>query len=381
MIQFINVSKVYPSRPKPIVALDNVSFNIEAGEFVFLVGTSGSGKTTVLKHIIREELPDEGRIYFFDHEITHLKRTSIYELRRQIGVVFQDYKLIEEKNAYENIAFAMEAAGSSRNDIAVTVPYVLETVNLTERALAFPSELSGGEKQRVAIARAIATNPKLLIADEPTGNLDPAASKDIVNILKRINEWGTTVIMSTHDIDMVQTQKMRVITMEYGKIVEDSPAGKIPTAQKKEITEDNKTIKLTTTSTGEENVISAVAPVSEPRKSVKEEILVELAPAVPEHSNAVKEIEAEIQELITENLTPEPSEQSQKEVQELLEKADQSPISILKLGKKLETQLVEMGYKDVEDILSAGIAKVNEALNNVQVKQLAKSIKRFLTTE
>lgn len=201
--------------------MDKINFEIEEGEFVFLIGPSGSGKTTIIRHLIREENPTEGRIYFDDDDITRYKRNKVYELRRKIGVIFQDYKLINDKNAFENIAFAMEAAGQSAKDIKETVPYVLDIVGLANRWNAFPAQLSGGEKQRVAIARSLANNPKLLIADEPTGNLDPEAAWDIVQILSKINNWGTTVIMSTHGSDIVDTLGKRVLSLKDGKVVKD----------------------------------------------------------------------------------------------------------------------------------------------------------------
>lgn len=218
MIQFIGVSKIYPNQYK---ALENINLEITEGEFLFMIGPSGSGKTTIIRHIIREEQPTEGRIYFDDDEITRYKRKNVYELRRKIGVVFQDYKLIHDKNAYENIAFAMEAAGKSPKDIEETVPYVLDIVGLLHRADAFPAQLSGGEKQRVAIARAISNNPKLLIADEPTGNLDPDAAWDIVQILTKINNWGTTVIMATHGSEIVDALGKRVVVIQNGRIIQD----------------------------------------------------------------------------------------------------------------------------------------------------------------
>lgn len=185
MIRFVSVSKQYTD---DIKALDNVSFEVQEGEFVFLVGPSGSGKTTAMKLLIREDAPSDGKIFFEDLDVAALKRKYVYDLRRKIGVVFQDFKLIEDKNAYENVAFALEAAGKSDNDIKETVPYVLEIVGLAHRMEAFPKELSGGEKQKVAIARALANNPKVLLADEPTGNLDPASTWDIVQILDGIDK-------------------------------------------------------------------------------------------------------------------------------------------------------------------------------------------------
>lgn len=222
MIQLISVKKQYGPH---ISALNDISLEIQDGEFVFLVGPSGSGKTTLIKMLIREELPSEGKIFFHDDDITRYNRKQVYSLRRKIGVIFQDYKLIPELNAYENVAFAMEAAGRSDRDIKENVPYLLDIVGLSERMHFFPRMLSGGEKQRVAIARAMANNPKLLIADEPTGNLDPDSAWDIVQILSKINNWGTTVIMSTHGSDIVNSLHKRVLRMESGELVRDDFRG------------------------------------------------------------------------------------------------------------------------------------------------------------
>ncbi|KXK26426.1 MAG: Cell division ATP-binding protein FtsE [candidate division WS6 bacterium OLB20] len=222
MIQLISVNKQYG---QDIAALSDISLEIQDGEFVFLVGPSGSGKTTLIKMLIREELPTEGKIFFHDDDITRYNRRQVYALRRKIGVIFQDYKLIPELNAYENVAFAMEAAGRSDRDIKENVPYLLDIVGLSKRMHFFPRMLSGGEKQRVAIARAMANNPKLLIADEPTGNLDPDSAWDIVQILSKINNWGTTVIMSTHGSDIVNSLHKRVLRMEDGKLVRDDYRG------------------------------------------------------------------------------------------------------------------------------------------------------------
>lgn len=222
MVQFINVSRIYDNK---IAAVQDLNFNIKDGEFIFLIGPSGSGKTTVIKMLIRDEIPSEGKIYFDDTDITKINRQQVYKLRREIGVIFQDYKLVQDKTAYENVAFAMEAAGKKNKEIRETVPYVLDIVGLSNRMKAFPRQLSGGEQQRVAIARAIANNPKLLIADEPTGNLDPASAWDIVQILSKINNWGTTVIMSTHGTDIVNSLNKRVIQMEHGRITRDDNKG------------------------------------------------------------------------------------------------------------------------------------------------------------
>lgn len=222
MVEFKNVSKLYDNR---IYAVDDVNFKVEPGEFVFLIGPSGSGKTTIIKMLIRDEVPSNGKIIFDDKDITKISRDSVYKLRREIGVIFQDYKLVQEKTAFENVAFAMEAAGKKDSEIKETVPYVLDIVGLSSRMKAFPRQLSGGEQQRVTIARAIANNPKILIADEPTGNLDPASAWDIVQILSKINNWGTTVIMSTHGTDIVNALNKRVIQMQNGKIVRDDKGG------------------------------------------------------------------------------------------------------------------------------------------------------------
>lgn len=223
MVQFINVEKQYDGGH--IAAVKTATFKIDEGEFVFLIGPSGSGKTTIIKMLIRDVLPSNGKIYFNDIDITKVSRNKVYKLRREIGIIFQDYKLVPEKNAYENVAFAMEAAGKTDHEIQETVPYVLDIVGLSDRMMSFPAQLSGGEQQRVAIARAIANNPKILIADEPTGNLDPASSWDIVQILSKINNWGTTVIMSTHGTDIVNSLNKRVIQMENGEIIRDDSRG------------------------------------------------------------------------------------------------------------------------------------------------------------
>ncbi len=222
MVEFNHVSKVYD---KEVFAVDDVSFKLEEGDFVFLIGPSGSGKTTIIKMLIRDEVPSSGRIFFNDSDITRVSRNKVYKLRREIGVIFQDFKLVQDKTAFENVAFAMEAAGKTDREIKDTVPYVLDIVGLSNRLNAFPKQLSGGEQQRVAIARAIANNPKILIADEPTGNLDPASSWDIVQVLTKINNWGTTVIMSTHGTDIVNSLNKRVIQMEGGKIIRDDNKG------------------------------------------------------------------------------------------------------------------------------------------------------------
>jgi cell division transport system ATP-binding protein len=218
VIYFNNVSKVY----KDAVALDDVSVAITAGEFVSIIGHSGAGKTTLTKMILADTAPSSGTVFFESINIHGLKNKDLTKLRRRIGVVFQDFKLLHNKTAYENIAFAMEAVGKSDEEIASDVPHVLELVDLSHRMHHFPRQLSGGEQQRLAIARAIINQPELIIADEPTGNLDPVNTHEVVQILKKINDLGTTVILATHNHGVVEAIGKRVITMENGKVIKDT---------------------------------------------------------------------------------------------------------------------------------------------------------------
>jgi cell division transport system ATP-binding protein len=222
VIYFNNVSKIY----KDAVALDDVTFTITPGEFVSIVGHSGAGKTTLTKMILAEEEPSGGTVFFESINVHDLKNKDLTNLRRRIGVVFQDFKLLSNKTAYENIAFAMEVFGKSDEEIASDVPHVLELVDLSHRTSHFPNQLSGGEQQRLAIARAIINQPELIIADEPTGNLDSVNTHEIVQILKKINDLGTTVILTTHNKSVIDSINKRVITMENGKVVHDNKHGK-----------------------------------------------------------------------------------------------------------------------------------------------------------
>jgi len=223
LIHFQKVSKIYS--PKSI-ALDEIELKINPQEFVSIVGRSGSGKTTLLKLLIAEERPSKGRIFFDKDDIHRLKDSQLPRLRRRIGVVFQDFKLLPQKTAYENVAFAMEAMGSPEREIKETVAQVLELVGLSEKTLSFPDELSGGEKQRIAIARALVHQPDVILADEPTGNLDPIHSWEIIRLLLKINELGRTVILSTHNKEIVNTLGKRVISLDSGRIVRDEENGK-----------------------------------------------------------------------------------------------------------------------------------------------------------
>jgi cell division transport system ATP-binding protein len=223
MIYFDKVSKIYPDSS---IGLENVTFSIEPQEFISIVGHSGAGKTTLLKMLLAEDKPTEGKVFIESTDIHRLRPRDINEYRRKIGVVFQDFRLLRNKTVFENIAFAMEAAGKTDEEIQADVPYVLDLVDLGNKAWSFPHELSGGEKQRVAIARAIVNQPDIIIADEPTGNLDPLNTHEIVQILKKINDLGTMVILATHNKGVIDSLGRRVITMERGKIVRDDKEGK-----------------------------------------------------------------------------------------------------------------------------------------------------------
>lgn len=222
MILLSNVSKVYPNGS---TALDDVSFFIERGEFVFIVGPSGSGKSTLIKLLMHEETATDGQVIINNKDIGKLKRREIPYLRRSMGVVFQDFRLLSNKTVYENVAFAMDIIGASRKEIRKQVPNVLSLVGLSHKAKSYPKELSGGEQQRVALARALVNNPAFLIADEPTGNLNPKVAMEIMELLDNINKRGTTVIMATHAKDIVDAMKKRVIAIEEGKIVRDESRG------------------------------------------------------------------------------------------------------------------------------------------------------------
>jgi cell division transport system ATP-binding protein len=223
MIEFKNISKVYG---KNIWALKNISFRIERGEFVTIVGPSGAGKSTLIRLLICEERPTSGEIYVAGREITHLSRRELPFYRRKIGVIFQDFKLLPQKTVAENVAFALEVSDASPGEIARKVPLILDLVGLSNRMSNKPDELSGGEKQRVSIARALVHTPKILIADEPTGNLDPLSTWEIIELLFKINKRGTTVILATHDKEIVDTLNKRVITIKNGQLVSDQQKGK-----------------------------------------------------------------------------------------------------------------------------------------------------------
>lgn len=223
MITFQGVSKVYPGN---LVVLDDLNFKIQQGEFVSLVGRSGAGKSTLIKMLTGEERPTKGRVIFGSYEVNKLKASELPQLRRQIGAIFQDFKLLPSKTAYENIAFALEVAGSPQSEIDELVPQVLDMVGLADKKNNFPHQLSGGEKQRVAIARAMIHHPEVIIADEPTGNLDPINTWEIIRLLLKINQLGTTLILATHSKDIVNAIEKRVIILDNGRIAGDEAKGK-----------------------------------------------------------------------------------------------------------------------------------------------------------
>jgi len=223
MVKFENISKIYPPNT---IALDDVSFEIKEKEFISIVGKSGAGKTTLLKLLLVEEKPSQGKIFFDDQDLSLIKSKDLPFLRRKIGAVFQDYKLLPSKTAYENVAYAMEVIGASGFEIARDVPEVLKIVGLTERVNNFPAGLSGGERQRVAIARALIHRPEVILADEPTGNLDPYNTLEIIRLLLKINELGTTVVLATHNRDIINRLEKRVITLEEGRVVRDEEVGR-----------------------------------------------------------------------------------------------------------------------------------------------------------
>ncbi len=208
------------------LSLDNISLEIPEGDFIFLIGASGAGKTTLMKQIVHEDSPTSGRVLVDEEDITGIKDRDVPNLRRKIGYIFQDFKLLDSKTAFENVSLSLEVVGRTEDEIKVIIPNLMNLVGLGDKMDKFPKNLSGGEKQRLAIARALAHEPKILLADEPTGNLDRAASWVIVDLIKKINDWGTTIIFGTHDADIVNTLKKRVVHLDHGRIVRDEKGGR-----------------------------------------------------------------------------------------------------------------------------------------------------------
>lgn len=224
MIKFQNVTKIYSSNTP---ALDNVSFGVKKGEFVSIIGKSGAGKTTLFKLLLAEERPTQGRVFLNNQDVHKIKKTRLPYLRRRIGSIFQDYKLLSSRTVYENIAYVMEVIGASEGQISGNVSQVLGIVGLADRALNFPKELSSGERQRIVIARALIHRPDVILADEPTGNLDLYNTSDIIRLLLKINEFGTTVILATHNKKIIDSLRKRVITLQQGRLVSDKEKGRL----------------------------------------------------------------------------------------------------------------------------------------------------------
>jgi len=401
MLKFQNVIKKYDEK----LVLDGVSFDIDSGEFVFLVGPTGCGKTTAFRLLIKEEELSDGEIVIDDYSIKTLKGNLVPELRRQIGVVFQDYKLIPNRNLRENIAYAMIAMNKSDEEIAEMVDYLLDLVGLKDREHAFPEQLSGGEKQKVAIARAMANSPLILIADEPTGNLDPVATWEVVDILKKINEKGTTVIMSTHEVQIVNLLNKRVIELKDGKVIKDGTSKEYIhsiTEEQKDIKSDIANVKREQVKIDEmvidkkdtkkwidwfnkETLSKEHTPrtrhieVEIPKKEVEEK-LEEIVKEVPEIKVAEKEEPVKIEEpkekeaAIEEKKTPKISllqklkerlskEEVTKEVEEKKIKVSlknrtkvmptSSSIDILDIPLKIKSALKEEGFDSIDKLRNA----------------------------
>ncbi len=226
MISFCEVKKIYSNGGQITAALDGVSFDVQEGDFVCLVGKSGAGKTTLIRLLIGEEKPSEGEIFFNEISVHKLKSSALQKMRKKIGVVHQDYKLLFKKTVYENLSYIMQVIGASEKSIAKDVPQVLEIIGLENKLDSFPEQLSGGEKQRLAIGRALIHRPEVIVADEPTGNLDLYNTYEILNLLKRINGFGTTVVLATHDKDIIDQLRRRVIVLDRGKVICDDPQGR-----------------------------------------------------------------------------------------------------------------------------------------------------------
>ncbi len=226
MIVFKNVSKIYHQNGRESIALDRVTFKIQPSEFVSIVGRSGAGKSTIIRLLTGEEKPSKGQVFFGSYEVDKLKPNELPEFRRNIGVVFQDFRLLEKKTAFENVSFVLEVEGMPQQEINEVVPQVLNLVGLKDKMFRLPAELSGGERQRVAIARAMINRPEVIIADEPTGNLDPLNKWEVIKLLTKINELGSTILLATHDKEIINSLGQRVITLSDGRVIKDEASGK-----------------------------------------------------------------------------------------------------------------------------------------------------------
>lgn len=394
MITFNHVSKTYLGRE----ILKDVTFTIEEGEFIFLVGSSGSGKTTIIKLLIKDETPTEGEIIFDGTNLIDFTGSNVTTLRRQISVIFQDFKLLPHKNVFENIAFVMEVAGKSHNEIKDTVDYSLELVNLQDKAHSFPEQLSGGEKQKIAIARGLAGNPKVLIADEPTGNLDEDASNEIVNILDRINKAGTTVVMATHSKEIVKKLNKRVFQLKEGVLSEvtsdnvDSTKHKEP----KESSQPPPTVKKEEKEqqpNEEPQKLSETKDEEEPIDDFEESLLDELDEEAEETS---KEAADEVQKLkkekqSTNNQVPAKkrplniSFTTKRKLPTISTKPskptnhDDDRIEVLKLPQKTEDVLKAHGVTTLQDLLSFSNEQLLQlkGVRKIDVREIKRGLKNL----
>ncbi len=332
MILIDHVSKVYAG---DIVALRDVTFQIENGEFLFLVGPSGAGKSTLIRLLIREELPTDGTIVFDETDITRIGKPYIPFYRQQIGVVFQDYKLIDIKTIRENIEFALEITGKSDDEIEDTSQSLLELVGLQDRQNLFPNQLSGGEKQRAGIARALANEPKLLIADEPTGNLDPVTSAEIMNILETVNSWGTTVLISTHDKNVVDKMKKRVVRLECGALAADRVGGY---------------------DTGDKDNPTEVVKISSPKNKATSDRKVSDTPKDSEKSQLEVEMKGSSM-----NVYEVDSEEAQP--LELLNLPTRTLLHLKKNGFSSIDELLDLSEEDIIDLKGIGEKKAQEIID------------------
>ncbi len=373
MLKFQNVIKKYDDK----VVLDGVSFDIDSGEFVFLVGPTGCGKTTAFRLLIKEEELSDGEIVIDDYSIKTLKGTLVPELRRQIGVVFQDYKLIPNRNLRENIAYAMIAMNKPDEEIAEMVDYLLDLVGLKDREHAFPEQLSGGEKQKVAIARAMANSPLILIADEPTGNLDPVATWEVVDILKKINEKGTTVIMSTHEVQIVNLLNKRVIELRDGKVIKDGTSKEYIHS----ITEEQKDIKSDIANVKREQV-KIDEMVIDKKNTKKWMEWFNKETLSKEHTPRTRHIEVEIPKKEEEiKIVEEKLEVMVKEVPEIKEVEKEKPV---KIEEPKEREVVTEEKKSPKVSLLQKLKErlsIEEVKKEVEEKKIRVSLKSKSKTE
>lgn len=362
MIKFVSVSKLY----KESAAVKDVTFDIEQGEFALLTGHSGSGKSTLVKMIIREILPTSGKVYVKGDDLTKMKRGHVSKLRQNIGVVFQDFRLLSEKNIYENIAFALEVSGKSDKEIKEIVSYVLEIVGLENKAYAFPHELSGGQQQKVTIARAIANDPEILIADEPTGNLDSDSTWEILNILQKINNWGTTIIMATHGQEIIENLDVRRLILEKGELISDSKNGNATSEEfeNKVLVKTEKHLKKNKKNKKRDSVEHKAEEIKkEPKKDPKIKI------GLSKNSKkAEKEIVAE--QTSTDTKVEESATSAEVATKSNTFEDNAIPEAIIKILK-------DNGYSNMQDLLNIENIKDIPNLDEKQIQIINESLKNF----